>query len=305
MSSPPRAPLVRVVLVVSFAIASLVAAAAPLGARRPDTPVVSGGQPAVPARSGAAPPLGRSSFASDDAPRSAPEVEWPEGREAMPIPRAADRAAAGAGDARAVYVWPPTAAIRGATAPQMVVLHGMCGDGSSMCDFWNAQGRAAGWLVCPDGNGTCGDSPDWRGSGEEKARWIDAARAAVRSAHGELVASAGDDLLVGYSRGAYVARDVIYARPGVYRAAVFLGAAVDPDPARFRASGIRRVVLAAADFDGARPTMLRAARRLGAAGIPARFVGLGPMGHGVPADLGERMAEPLRWVVASGGVDER
>jgi predicted esterase len=190
------------------------------------------------------------------------------------------------------------AAAPAAAAPLVVMLHGMCSDAHGSCEFWNQDGRQYGWLVCPEGNGRCGSRPDWRGDGEEKAQHIDAATAQLRSSYGELVAAPGGDVLVGFSRGAFVARDVAYARPGQFRGLVLIGAALVPDPERLRASGIRRVVLASGDHDGARPTMQRAWAVLTAAKLEARFVSLGPIWHELPDDFGARMRPILDWVRA-------
>jgi predicted esterase len=202
----------------------------------------------------------------------------------------------------AVHVWPPAAALAGsalapAAAPVVVMLHGMCSDAVATCAFWNQAAQEQGWLVCPDGNARCGDGdPDWRGNGETKAAHIDAAVDALRAEHPRAVAADGDDILVGFSRGAFVARDVAYARPGRYRGLVLLGAALKPDPKRLRDSGIRRVVLGAGDFDGSAPTMRQAARLLERGGLEARFVSLGPIYHALPGDLEDRLREAFAWI---------
>jgi hypothetical protein len=41
------------------------------------------------------------------------------------------------------------------------------------------------------------------------------------------------------------------------------------------------------------------ARLLERAGIPTRFVSLGSFGHGYPADMEERMREPMAWVAGA------
>jgi predicted esterase len=102
--------------------------------------------------------------------------------------------------------------------------------------------------------------------------------------------------LIGFSRGAFVARDIAYARPGRWKALIFIGASFIPDAARLKASGIRRVVMAAGDYDGARPTMQRAAALLHASGLPARYISLGPIAHALPRDLERILREALGWV---------
>jgi pimeloyl-ACP methyl ester carboxylesterase len=200
-----------------------------------------------------------------------------------------------------VLAYPPRALpAGGGPAPVAMMLHGMCSDVQATCDRWSEEGRAGRWLVCPAGNARCGAYDDWKGSGAEKAAALDAALDAVDRAFGPaLVTHAGGDVLVGFSRGAFVARDVAYARPGRYRALVLLGAALSPDPDRLAASGIRRVVLGCGDFDPARRTMEKAARDLAARGIATRWVSLGPVGHALPKDVTARLSAHVAWAAGA------
>jgi hypothetical protein len=43
------------------------------------------------------------------------------------------------------------------------------------------------------------------------------------------------------------------------------------------------------------------ARLLAAQGVATRFVSLGRFGHGYPADMEQRMREPMQWVGAGAG----
>lgn len=195
---------------------------------------------------------------------------------------------------RAVIAIPPSPPAAG--APLAVVLHGMCSDPDSMCALYASVDRSASWLLCPAGNGACpGGAPDWTGPPAGRAAAVDAATDAFDRAFRSDAERSRPALLAGYSRGAFTARDIAYLRPGRYGALVLLCAAISPDPARLKASGVRRVLLASGDFDGARVTMLRAARTLTAADLPARFMSLGAIGHSLPADLGERIGEGVRW----------
>lgn len=207
-------------------------------------------------------------------------------------------------DAGLVVAFPPvvtSAAMAGASMgpaplPVVFMLHGMCGMPTWGCDAIGEGGRNASWLVCPSGNVACGSHFDWKGDGERKAAHLDAASREVRAAHPELVAPEGSDVLVGFSRGAFVARDVAYARPGRYKGLVLIGAALMPDPKRLLESGIRRVVLASGDFDGARPTMIQAAAKLKLGGVETRFVSTGRIWHQLPHDVGEILAPHIAWV---------
>jgi predicted esterase len=198
-----------------------------------------------------------------------------------------------------IFVGAPESTSSAEPATTMVVLHGMCSDPEATCAAFEGEAERAGsFLVCPTGNGHCRGWADWEGTGEDKARFLDGVGAALHAAYGEAVTETGG-VLVGFSRGAYVARDVVYARPSRYRALVLIGATVRPDAARFRASGIERVVLASGHDDGARREMERDAKRLSAEGLPARFVDLGAYPHALPADAGRLLAPALAW--ARGG----
>lgn len=205
-----------------------------------------------------------------------------------------------------VVAFPPiasSAAMAGASmtpvpVPLVLMLHGVCGVPTGGCRALGAAGRHDSWLVCPGGNVRCGGAYDWQGDGEEKARHIDAATDEVRERWPALVAAPGDDVLVGFSRGAFVARDVAYARPGRYKGLVLIGAALTPDPQRLLDNGVRRVVLASGDFDGARPTMLRAAAILKRGGVETRFTSTGRLWHQLPHDLDEQLAPHIAWIRA-------
>ncbi len=185
-----------------------------------------------------------------------------------------------------------------APLPLSLMLHGMCGEPAGGCHALGAAGRHDSWLVCPSGNVRCGDQFDWQGDGERKARHLDATAALMRERWPTLVAPPGDDVLVGFSRGAFVARDVAYARPGRYKGLVLIGAALTPDPQRLRDNGVRRVVLASGDYDDARPTMLAATARLLRGGVEARFVSTGKIWHQLPENLEQVLREHLLWVRA-------
>jgi len=181
-------------------------------------------------------------------------------------------------------------------APLVLMLHGMCSEPVDTCDWWSDAGRAGSFLICPAGNARCAGRHDWHGSGEDKARLLDAVLAETTRRYGAHLAEAGRDILMGFSRGAFVARDVAYARAGRYRGLVLIGAALSPDARRLRASGIKAVVLASGRYDGARPTMQRAAVRLSAAGLRARYMSTGKIWHQLPGDMGRFVREAVRWI---------
>jgi predicted esterase len=191
-------------------------------------------------------------------------------------------------------LYPPRAAT--STAPLTVALHGRDQDPLDLCEAWNEAGRDRSWLACPAGNTSGDPSFDWTGSTEDRLAALDAQLGAVEQVYGPLVDHGPGDIVVGFSRGAFLARDLVYAHPGRYRGMVLLGAAVQLDAERLKKAGIQRVLLACGDLDDARATMVHTAEKLSARGIPARFLGLGKIYHGLPPDLGQVMRHALSWV---------
>lgn len=227
----------------------------------------------------------------------APRVEpAPLVQERSPIPTSTQTLVTASG--ADVILYPPLAASPSSPprSPLVIMLHGMCCDPAPTCDFWSRAGREGSFLVCPEGNSTCGGAGDWAGSGEVKASAIDEGVALVDRAYGAHIDHTKGDILMGFSRGAFVARDVVYARPGRYKGLVLIGALMRPDVERFKAAGIRRVVMAAGEYDMARPAMQRSAAELNARGLPARYISLGRIGHALPDNFEDLMRGALRWV---------
>jgi predicted esterase len=199
-----------------------------------------------------------------------------------------------------VEVYPPIDAPAQAAVPLVVFLHATCMQPADVCEFWSKAGREGSWLACPAGPSTCYGEPDWSGTPKEKAAALDSALTAVDGAYGRWIDHGKGDVLIGYSRGAFAARDILYERPGRFHGLILISAILSPDPARLKAAGIRRAVFATGDLDISRPTMRLAVQKLDAAGIPARFMSLGKVGHWLPEDLERIMRDALAWVEAPG-----
>jgi hypothetical protein len=239
-------------------------------------------------------PLGRRLAAAAHAGDGWATIVPPHGRLvhiAPPAPLSATRAAPGTLSGGSE---PPLA-----SRPLVTMLHGMCSEPLPTCELARGAATEVGWYACPTGNGHCGTAADWAGSGAVKAEFLAESLAELDAMRlGRRGAEAGD-VLIGFSRGAFVARDVAYELAGRWVGLVLIGAALVPDADRLRDHGIRRVVLAAGDFDGARPTMVKAAAALTRRGLPARFVSLGPIYHTLPADLDARLAPEIAWLRAA------
>jgi len=205
---------------------------------------------------------------------------------------------------RVIEVYPPLSTQ--GRWPLVVLLHATCMQPGPVCDAFGHAGRDVGWLVCPAGNSACYGEPDWGGPAKPKAAFLD--RALTQAA--ERIGPFFDErpgVLVGWSRGAYAARDILEVaadepdspRSRRFSGLVLLAASVSIPAARLRAAGIRRVVFAAGDHDGARQAMTSNAASLRSAGLETRYVSLGPIGHSWPRDFESRMSEPIAWASRS------
>ena len=183
--------------------------------------------------------------------------------------------------------------------PVVVLLHGLCGHPESACAPFVGASTAHGWLVCPRGEDPCGGGSRWRLRPDEDSRVVESSVArVVEEAHGNVAASSGR-VIVGFSLGGIAAvRIVESAREGYgrYAGLVVIASQVHPDPVLLARAGVRRVVLAAGDLDMTSAPLRTDAAALDRAGVPTRFVSLGRFGHGYPADMAERMEEPMSWV---------
>lgn len=199
-----------------------------------------------------------------------------------------------------VVAYPPLDESAG-RAPAVIMLHGACSSARDTCATLNDAAHRRTWLVCPEGNAACGPGyRDWTAGPIERAAFLDAILDELGRREPGRFAAHAPHVLIGFSRGAFVARDLAYLMPGRFRAVMLAGAATLLDRAQLERAGVRRVIMASADHDGARPTMVLAANVLAYRGFPAKFVGLGPIYHWLPADFGAHVERVLPWLLEDG-----
>jgi predicted esterase len=164
------------------------------------------------------------------------------------------------------------------------------------CSVFERAATPFGFLVCPRGNAPNGEWWMWTGTYATVAPQLRAALTAASALAPGKLDRGGDGTLIGYSNGAYFAVEVAMAEPGKWTGLVLLSMRLDLDVARLRAAGVRRILLAAGDRDGARASLQSLAERTDAAGLPTRFTSLGPGGHEFPPDMSARMCDAVAWV---------
>ncbi len=206
-------------------------------------------------------------------------------------------------DGFAAIVFPPRRALASAQ-PVTVLLHGLCGDPRRACAPFVDASTARGWLVCPRAEDACGGGARWRLRPEDDTRQVEESLGALEHERVGQVDGGPSRILVGFSLGGIAAVRIAQSpeqRPGLYAGLVVIASQVHPDAALLLKEGVKRVVLAAGDLDITSKPLKEDAQIMDKAGLPTRFVSLGAFGHGYPADMEERMREPMAWVAE--GVD--
>jgi predicted esterase len=181
--------------------------------------------------------------------------------------------------------------------PVITMLHGMCDTPENECNAFHPAATSEGFLLCPRANGACGNGGAiWRGSPESKRALVDDSLGALSTEFGASAVTDHDGTLIGFSQGAFLAVDMIKRSKGPWSSLILIGASIEIDARSLREAGVRRVLLAAGDYDGARPAMQRATASLVQAGFDAKFTSLGPVGHQFAFDMNAWMKEALAWV---------
>ncbi len=202
------------------------------------------------------------------------------------------------GDARTTFAFPPKDALEGAR-PAAVYLNGRCGVTTNGCRHFREGAASFGWLVCPPANAKCpGGGASWGGTSDERRALVDAAVGDVARAYPDQVDAAAPTVLIGFSQGAWIALDLARQTPAKYTGLLLIGADVEPRADALKQAGVARLVLAAGAYDAAAGPMAKRARELAAAGVDARFVSLGAVGHVYVADAAHAgaLTEALRWL---------
>jgi predicted esterase len=184
----------------------------------------------------------------------------------------------------------------GGGKPAIVYLHGMWASPEDSCGYFEHAATPFGFLVCPRGNAPLNDGRMWAGSYATVAPQVHAALdAAAAMGPGKLDRSGGGTMM-GFSNGAYFAVEVAASEPGRWTGLVLISMRLELDVPRLRTAGVHRIVLAAGEHDASYASMKALAERTDAAGLPTRFISLGPVGHQFPDDMDARMCDAVAWV---------
>ncbi|WP_146653224.1 hypothetical protein [Labilithrix luteola] len=186
-------------------------------------------------------------------------------------------------------------------------LHGMCGAPSYACGKWVGAAVESGFLICPTGNGRCGDSPvgppSWEApSWSELVALMDAdLEASIAKVAAKYPSGFRRDgaVLTGYSRGAFAAPVIARRHPGRWPYLVLIEANAPLKVAELCKSGVLAVSLVAGEWGTEIEGERKTETELVAAGFPARLFVMPKTGHLYSDDMERVMHDALAFVLAN------
>jgi len=198
-------------------------------------------------------------------------------------------------DSAGVVIYPARAP---GAHPITVLLHGMCGAAARACRFFADEVTLNSNLICPRASARCaGGGASWPEQGVEAE--VESAVTRAKAALGDAVDEAHGRTLIGYSLGAFRALRIAQGGTSPYPRVMLIGARVALDRAKLEQNGVQRLLLCAGAWDMMHDHMQRESARMHGAGLHARFLDLGPVGHALTASFVEYLPEALSWL--SGG----
>ncbi len=201
-----------------------------------------------------------------------------------------------------VYYYAPTSK---GLKPVIMYLHGRGGHPKEDCKKWARVARDFGWIVCPQGpEDRGGGARSWSNNAEAARQILDSAVAGLRAKHKGRVQTR-NNILIGFSEGAFVAQQVGLKDSQKWSRWLILAASdrywmgdtkKDLEESRQK---LRRVYLLTGENDGVAQNTSRAGDMLRSAKVPVRVKIVKGMGHEVPSDkMITNYRRPLMWLTS-------
>ena len=191
---------------------------------------------------------------------------------------------------------------RGKESRVLMYLHGRGGNPARDCAKWANVGTRFGWVVCPSGAGQAEDGRRVWGSPGEAKIVIDRTLRALREKYPRKV-NQRQNILVGFSEGAYIAMNVGAQDPATWPRWLILGGSdrywSTTDDVFDSGRRPSRVYLLTGEDDGVARRTLKVASTLRKARVAVRTKIVPGLGHEVPADqMITTYYGPLLWLIA-------
>jgi predicted esterase len=206
------------------------------------------------------------------------------------------------GAPNAFYVKPRSKGLK----PVIMYLHGRGAYPQEDCKKWARVASQFGWVVCPQGGeDRGGGSRAWSNSAESGKQIMDATVAALRAKYKGRVQSR-NNILIGFSEGAFIAQQVGLKDPARWSRWLILAASdrywvgdVQKELADAR-TRLRRVYLLTGENDGVMDNTKAVGDILHKANVRTRMRIVPNMGHEVPPDkMQANYRRPLLWLAAA------
>jgi pimeloyl-ACP methyl ester carboxylesterase len=191
----------------------------------------------------------------------------------------------------------PASLVRGQQGgpPRIVFLPGLCSNANAYLHGFPKAANEHGGVVAIEGDRPCEGQPNFRtftSNIEQQHGRIEAALAAA----GMKEVPANGVTLVGYSLGASIAEKLAERWPERYARIILIGSPKDPVASRMRST--RAVATMSCERD-VPPRMKDGARRLEAAGVPAKYFEMPGCTHGNLAEGDRVFGEAFSWLDAN------
>lgn len=198
------------------------------------------------------------------------------------------------------YYYKPNA--RG-SKPVIMYLHGRGGNPAEDCRKWARVATQFGWVVCPSGSGVNDvGGRTWTNGTVDAQRVIDATIEALRAKYKGKV-QRRNNVLVGFSEGAWVAMNVGLKDQRTWSRWLILAAsdaywgdvteALDKKKRK-----VEKVYLLTGENDGVARNTVRVGETLKKVKVPVRVQLVAGMGHEVPSDrMITTYRRPLAWLI--------
>jgi len=206
------------------------------------------------------------------------------------------------GSKRNVYfVRPKTTTCDAGRHRLLANLHGLCNPPGYACGYWTGAASARGFLVCPEGNSTCGAGgpPTWTESFGAMDDDLERAIADVSALYPNEIDRDGA-VLTGFSRGAWAAPYVAMRHPGRWPYLVLVEADVSLDAATLRRAGVKAVAMLAGEWGSQIAGERATVAKLRAEHFRARFWAMPKAAHYYSANIDALMGEAIDWVARGG-----
>jgi predicted esterase len=206
------------------------------------------------------------------------------------------------GQADAFYYRPRGSGAR----PVIMYLHGRGGNAAEDCRKWAKVATEFGWVVCPQGPEDRGaGARGWANGAPQGKLVVDAVLAALHAKYKSRVRTR-NNILMGFSEGAFIAQQVGLMDPKTWGRWLILAASdqywMGDTAATLKASHgkLRRVFLLTGENDGVLENTIRVGDTLKDNKIPVKVKIVPGMGHEIPADrMVSLYRRPLAWLAAA------